>query len=178
MSTVVRLAHFSDIHLSTAPLGWQIGDWFSKRLTGWINTHCLSRRWRFRHADRVVEALVVELRDQHRPDCIIFSGDATMLGFTREVERAAAVLHVGNSALPPGFAVPGNHDYYVPAGEARGAFEKCFAPWQQGERVAELVYPFARRIGPVWLIGVNSCTGNRLPMNARGQVSPKELDRL
>src|SRR5437762_2156173 len=106
MNTAVRLAHLSDIHLSTAPLGWQSSDWFSKRLTGWINTRWLRRRWRFRHADAVMAVLVAELRDQRRPDGIVFSGDATMLGFTREMERAAAVLQVENPAMPPGLAVP------------------------------------------------------------------------
>src|SRR5579862_1462822 len=34
---MIRLAHFSDIHVSTSPLGWQLNDWFSKRLTSWLN---------------------------------------------------------------------------------------------------------------------------------------------
>lgn len=175
--TAVRLAHLSDVHLTTAPLGWRLRDCFSKRVTGWINTHWGSRRWRFRHADSVLMVLATELREQ-RPDCIVFSGDATMLGFAAETARTAALLEVGRPHMPPGFAVPGNHDYYTKTAAASGDFEKWFAPWLRGDRVGDTVYPFARQVGTLWLVGVNSATGNRLPFDARGAVDAAQLDRL
>ena len=49
-------------------------------------------------------------------------------------------------------------------------FEDAFAPWQQGRRIGVHPYPFAQQVGPVWLIGVNAATGNRLPWNATGAV--------
>jgi 3',5'-cyclic AMP phosphodiesterase CpdA len=157
------------------PLGWRRSDWFSKRLTGWLNLRGFGRGRGFRAADTVLAALMRELRQERQPDHIIFSGDATALGFSAEMVRAAAALGVG---VLPGLAVPGNHDYYTPADEASGCFEKCFASWQQGERVDEAVYPFAQRIGPLWLVGVNSCRGHRWPSDASGLVGPAQLDRL
>jgi hypothetical protein len=74
--------------------------------------------------------------------------------------------------------VPGNHDYYTRAAAAAGLFEHYFAPWQTGERVDEALYPFAQRVGPVWLIGVNSATGNRWAWDAGGSVGPAQLARL
>jgi 3',5'-cyclic AMP phosphodiesterase CpdA len=158
-------------------LGWRLGDWFSKRVTGWINTHYGGRAHRFRQAADVLAVLAGELR-QRRPDCVVFSGDATMLGLASEVNRTAAVLQVGSPGMPAGFAVPGNHDYYTPGAAASGAFEKSFAAWQEGERLDGAVYPFARRIGSVWLIGINSSTGNRWPWDATGRVSADQLERL
>jgi 3',5'-cyclic AMP phosphodiesterase CpdA len=178
MSTVVRLAHLSDIHLTAAPLGWRWRDCVTKRVTGWINLRLLGRGRSFHEAEPVLSALMNDLRQSHRPDHIVFSGDATALGFPDEVQRAATVLGVGDATLPPALAVPGNHDYYTPADAASGWFERCFAPWQQGERVDEAVYPFAQRVGPLWLVGVNSCTGNVRPSDAAGSVGAVQLERL
>jgi 3',5'-cyclic AMP phosphodiesterase CpdA len=149
MSTAVRLAHLSDIHISATPQGWRLRDYFSKRVTGWINLRVLGRGRSFAMADAVLAALMTELRATRHPDHIVFSGDATALGFPAEVCRAAAALGVGDPALPPGLAVPGNHDYYTRKDESSGWFEKCFAAWQHGERVDEAVYPFAQRVGPL-----------------------------
>jgi hypothetical protein len=62
--------------------------------------------------------------------------------------------------------------------EASGLFERYFAAWQTGIRIDNQVYPFAQRVGPFWLVGVNSCTGNRWPWDAGGSVRPDQLKRL
>jgi 3',5'-cyclic AMP phosphodiesterase CpdA len=173
----VRLAHFSDIHLTTRPLGWALRDLRSKRLSGWFHLRALGRGRQFRLAHDVARALVAEFRDR-RPDRIVFSGDATALGFATEFEHAAKCLHVGADDLPAGLAVPGNHDYYTRAAVRSAAFERAFAPWQSGDRVDAEVYPFAQRVGTVWLVGVNSSTPNLRPWDASGAVGLAQRDRL
>lgn len=74
--------------------------------------------------------------------------------------------------------MPGNHDYLTRKSAASGVFEDAFAPWQQGRRIGKHPYPFAQQVGPVWLIGVNAATGNRLPWNATGAVGTMQLARL
>jgi len=174
---MIRLVHFSDIHLTTRPLGWQAGDFFTKRLPGWINLRWLGREHRFCHSEQVLSALRTELR-ANPPDRIIFSGDATGLGFESELVRAIRILGVHEPNGPPGLAVPGNHDYYTPGVAASGIYEKHFAPWQKGERVDSATYPFSQRVGPIWLIAVNSCTGNRWFWDATGRVDAPQLERL
>jgi 3',5'-cyclic AMP phosphodiesterase CpdA len=174
-ATTVRLAQLSDIHIA-AVARWHWRDWFSKRLTGWFHLRCLGRSRRFCHADAALTALVGELKGAHRPDHVIFSGDATALGFPEEVSRAAALLSMAE--LPPGLAVPGNHDYYTINDAAGGAFERAFAAWQTGERIGDATYPFAQRAGHLWLVALNSCTGNRVPWDAAGSVGPSQLERL
>jgi 3',5'-cyclic AMP phosphodiesterase CpdA len=173
----VRLAHLSDVHITCAPLGWQRRDWFSKRLTGWINMRVLGRRYRFRRAEQVLGSLVAELR-QRRPDHVVFSGDATNLGFPSEFARATALLGVNGDDRLPGIAVPGNHDYYTRAVVASGLFEQHFAPWQVGERIDGAHYPFAQRVGPLWLVAVNSSIPNRWAWDASGRVGKEQLQRL
>jgi 3',5'-cyclic AMP phosphodiesterase CpdA len=174
---MIRLAHLSDIHITAAQLHWTLRDWFNKRYAAWVNFRWLGRRRRFLQAVEVLERLVDELH-RRRPDHVVFSGDATALGFESEIKRAAELLHVGDGHLPPGLAVPGNHDYCTPAAAASGLFERYFAAWQTGTRVAGGTYPFAQRVGHVNLIGVNSCTGNFWPWDAGGSVGPQQLIRL
>jgi 3',5'-cyclic AMP phosphodiesterase CpdA len=173
---MIRLAHFSDIHVSTLPLDWKLHDWFSKRVTSWINHRYFGRASRFAHADEVVKRLMEHLRER-AVDRLVFSGDATALGFESEIRHAADLLQIGPGPIP-GFAIPGNHDYCTRSAAASGAFERHFAPWQEGVRIDEHGYPFAQQVGPIWLIGVNAATGNFWPTDAGGTVDAPQLERL
>src|SRR5208282_4243899 len=100
---MIRLAHFSDVHISADKLDWRLRDWFNKRHAAWANYRWLGRRRRFSHADKVLTRMVEEIAAR-RPDHVIFSGDATAMGFESEIRRTAEMMHVGNSMLPPGLA--------------------------------------------------------------------------
>ncbi len=177
MSDAVRLIHFSDVHITSKPLGWRGRDLASKRFTGWLNLQLLGRARRFRHAPHVAGALVREIK-QRQPDHLIFSGDATSLAFESEFRAAARVLAVGDPDMPPALAIPGNHDYYVKKPAKERLFERYFAPWQKGERVDDETYPFAQRVGSLWLIGVNSSSYNFWTFDATGRIGRPQLDRL
>jgi hypothetical protein len=75
-------------------------------------------------------------------------------------------------------AVPGNHDLYTVRVFHTQSFEKAFAPWQTGERVDDHTYPFARKVGHVWLIALNSAAPNFWPWDASGKVGAVQLERL
>ncbi len=169
----IRLAHISDIHVS-ARSRWRADDWLNKRLVAWLNLRLLGRGRRFRHTDTVLAALVEELQ-LRRPDRVVFSGDATALGFEEEIARAAGMLAL--QALP-GIAVPGNHDYCTRRAASSGDFERHFARWMEGERIDGSIYPFAQRVGHAWLIGVNSARPNRWAWDASGIVGAEQLKRL
>jgi 3',5'-cyclic AMP phosphodiesterase CpdA len=170
----VRLAHVSDIHVTAPGYSWRREDWLNKRLTAWINLRLLGRGFRFRQGETVLAALAAEL-DRRPPDHLVFSGDATALGFEEEVAHAAHLLQVGEL---PGLAVPGNHDYLTRTAMLSGCFERHFAPWQAGERLGPETYPFAQRVGGLWLVAVNSARANRWAWDARGEVGRDQLDRL
>ena len=174
---VVRLVHFSDVHLTARRLGWRRRDFATKRLTGWVNVKLLGRGRRFKHAPATVAALMrgVRLRS---PDALVFTGDATKLAFAAEFAAASSQLGVHDTSLPPAVAVPGNHDYYTTEAATSGQFEATFRPWQVGERIDDHPYPFARKVGHVWLIAVNSATPNRFHLDASGEIGPDQLDRL
>ncbi|MBY0513415.1 MAG: metallophosphoesterase [Gemmataceae bacterium] len=174
----VKLFHFSDVHLTSPSLGWRARDLFGKRVSGWVNVRFLGRGKRFAHADRVVDALLREFRE--RPaDHLVFSGDATTMAFENEMTAAALRLGVGDEKLPPCVTVPGNHDLYTLGAHRRRVFEFAFSAWQQGERVdAAHTYPFAKKVGHVWLIALNSSTPNLFPWDATGKVGEAQLLRF
>jgi 3',5'-cyclic AMP phosphodiesterase CpdA len=177
MTEPVRLVHYSDVHITTRRLSWRRRDFVSKRVTGWLNMRLLGRAKRFRHANDVAATMVREIRER-RPHHVIFSGDATALAFEEEFAEAARRLGVADSDMPPGLAVPGNHDYYVGRPVRDGLFEKHFGPWQQGERVDHHHYPFAQRAGHVWLVGLNSSVANFWSWDATGLVGRPQRERL
>ena len=170
----IRLAHLSDPHLTTTGLDWRFRDWFSKRAFSWLNLHAFGRGKHFAQGDHVLGRLGADLTERNF-DRVIFTGDASALGFDAEFQHTAQLLNVARLS---GLAVPGNHDYCTPAAAASGAFERHFAPWQQGERLDGAVYPFAQHVGDAWLVAVNSCKGNRWFWDASGRTGRDQLDRL
>jgi len=171
-----NLLHFSDVHFPGALRGWSARDILSKKMVGLFNVKFMGRGRSFLRAKRIVEAILADAKADP-PDALVFSGDATMLAIPHEFVHAAETLGVWDSDLPPGIAVPGNHDYYTPYAGRSGGFENAFAPWQVGERIAGHHYPFARRVGHVWLIGVNSAH-QRHRIGASGKIGAAELLRL
>src|SRR4051794_9848367 len=106
-SPSVRLAHLSDVHVTVRRIAWRGEDWLNKRLAAWFNLRLLGRGFRFRRPNRILDAAHEEFRRQGI-DHVVFSGDATAMGFEEETAEAARLLRVGTQ---PGIAVPGNHDY-------------------------------------------------------------------
>lgn len=172
---MLRLAHFSDIHLTSKRLGWTGRDLLTKKVTGWVNVRLLGRGRRFRHAPVIADALLHEFRTRNF-DHLVFSGDVTKLAFESEFRLAAAKLMA--QGLPPVLGVPGNHDYYTGTATRAGLFEKHFAPWLHGERIGHHTYPFARKVGGAWLIGVNSSTANWTLWDASGAIGREQGERL
>ena len=167
---MIRLAHFSDVHLTSPKLGWRVRDLFGKRGTGWVNVRLMGRAHRFRYANEVVAAMLGDFRTRGY-DQLVFSGDATTMAFDSEMTESARRLGVWDQSLPPAICVPGNHDLYTFGATRRRTFEFAFSAWQQGERADDAhTYPFARKVGHVWLIALNSSKPNVLPWDATGRV--------
>lgn len=171
----LRLAHFSDIHLTARPLRLSALDWLGKPATGWLNAR-LGRGKHFLDSPAIAAVLAKDMQSRGY-DHVIFSGDATTLGLRIEFEEVARVL-TPQTGWPPALAVPGNHDYYTYRAARRGEFERVFAPWQQGERIDDHIYPFAQRAGPLWLVAVNSAGANLAFWDSRGRVGSAQLARL
>jgi 3',5'-cyclic AMP phosphodiesterase CpdA len=174
---MLRLAHVSDVHLFVPEAKWSRGDYMTRRLSGWLNVKLGRRGSQFRGAAGILALLVADVYER-KPDLLIFSGDASSLGFEEELALTATLLRANEPDGIPLFAVPGNHDYYTRKSMQLGLFERYFASGLSGERLDGAIYPFARKVGPLYLIGLNSSTGNRWFWDATGRVGEEQRQRL
>ena len=163
----LRIAHFSDIHLTVSPLRLSKRDWIGKSSAGWLNAK-MGRGRHFLDASNIAGVMATDIKARHF-DHVIFSGDATTIGLTMEFEEVRRVLQP-DDGWPPRLAVPGNHDYYTYRAVRRGEFERVFASWQHGDRIDGHLYPFVQRVGPLWLVAVNSAQANLFVWDSRGRV--------
>ena len=153
-------------------------------------------RRRKKHRPELLEALGVHLQGQGISH-VALTGDLGNIGLEREWAVALAWIgrYCGNLGTAPAApadgttVIPGNHDAYMADVVRDRTFEKMFAgfmgaPPADPEKTPTHTdawprreYPFVRRLGPVTLIGVNSCvpTGD---LHAWGEVGAFQLERL
>lgn len=139
LGPVVRLGHFSDVHITQPPLseGWK-GLW-GKRLAGSANYWLGGRGRHFDGSAQRLEALLLDLEGQS-VDHGLCTGDLTQMSFEGEFERCAQAFGPRLRAPERWTVIPGNHDRYTP--EAAGRFERWFGPLSAPEG-----YPWVRRLG-------------------------------
>ena len=174
---MLTLLHFSDVHLTVPRLGWRRRDWFSKKVLGWMNVKVLGRGRRFKHATLVATEMIAQAV-MKKYDGWLFTGDATKLAFGPEFTQAAKVLRVGEPEMPPVVAVPGNHDYYTTRDAQSGKFEQAFGSWLEGVRVDGHRYPYARKMGHVWVIVLNTSNPRGWSASASATAGEQQLHRL
>lgn len=110
----MRLAHFSDIHVTHFPLS---GSFALKRLAAVASYTAMGRGRHFQGSDKRIAELLrdVDAQDVQHAVC---SGDITGVSLEAEFQQAAA-LFGPRLQQPERFTViPGNHDCYVPGAKA------------------------------------------------------------
>lgn len=164
------LAHLSDLH--TTPLrALDLPRLLNKRLLGWLSWGVRRRHY---HRPEVLEALIADLAAV-APDAVAITGDLTNVALPHEFPAARAWLErIG----PPDrvFAVPGNHDAYVPI--PRADSWDHWAEYLAGDASPpDGDFPTVRVRGPLGLVGVNSAIPTS-PLRATGRVGAAQLERL
>jgi len=171
------VAHLSDLHATPVqPAG--LRSLLNKRFFGWLSWNV--KRKRIYRGD-ILAAAIDDLRET-KPDQVVVTGDLTNIGLESEFEAARGWLaRIGDPDRV--FAIPGNHDAYVPIDPARS-----LARWtdylvpdsQDGDPArdpGELEFPTVRRRGPIAFVGV--CSAHPTPLfKAGGTVGPAQLERL
>jgi 3',5'-cyclic AMP phosphodiesterase CpdA len=151
----LRIAHFSDVHITEDPARIPWRCLLSKRGVGWLNLRFGGRAADFAGAAPVLAAFARDVLAQS-PDLVLFTGDMTGLSLPAEFERARELLEPLRRGGCAALALPGNHDLYVEEA-ARGAFfSQAFGEWEKSElQVADLPagqrglhpWPLLRRVG-------------------------------
>lgn len=177
---MLRILHFSDVHL-TVPLGeLPRADRAPKRLLGAANL-VLRRQRRFRDAPEKVAALAT-LAAQEHVDAVLCTGDYTALGTVAELALARQAI-APLTTRPLGFVtLPGNHDVYVESGALEQRFERAF-DGLLGSDAPDLAvdghWPLVRLLGAdVAIVCVNSARPNPQLWRSSGQVPTSQLAAL
>lgn len=177
---MIRVLHFSDVHvdLPLTSLPWT--TWLGKRALGGVN-HALRRRKYFVEAVDKLAALA-RFADEQRVDLALCTGDYTILGTAPELELAASAVEP-LTRRPLGFAtVPGNHDVYLGDSVKEARFEKHFLKYMRSDRpelATDGPFPFVRLLGDdLAVIGVSSARPNPEPWRSSGRVPDAQLEGL
>lgn len=178
MADAITLLHLSDVHCTSTPHPLRPSEWWGKRLCGYAAGVLSGRRRSLARPEVALDRLADDAAPR-TTGALLFSGDATSLALPDEFHRAAELLGgVRDKLGVPGVAVPGNHDRYTPRATSAKLFEAAFGDWQPGERIGGSAYPFAVKLGPAWVVALDSARPNRGLGDASGAVGPEQLARF
>lgn len=170
----VRLAHFSDIHVTLSPLGMPWRQLGGKRAAGVLSYYAGGRGRRFGGVNQRISALLEDV-DAQQVDHALCTGDLTAVSFQQEFETCAQ-LFGDRLGRPQSYTVlPGNHDRYVPDAVDRRLFEASFgtlaAPDGGGSPFAK---PLCSGVTAVVLDVARPCSFT----DSSGLCGPAQLSRV
>lgn len=168
----MRLAHFSDIHLTVPPMG-QPGGLGGKRVAGALNYYVGGRRRHFDAADARIAQLLADV-EAAAPDHVLCTGDLTQMSWPREFE-AVAELFGPRLERPERYTVlPGNHDRYTDEAVEADLFGRYFGRLAAPEGRYPAVKPIGDEVSLV-LVDVTRATAL---VDSSGLVGPRQLAEL
>jgi 3',5'-cyclic AMP phosphodiesterase CpdA len=177
---VIRLLHFSDVHVQEPFSAMSASEFWSKRALAAGNLFVK----RGKYFDHVLDKLVslAQFAEEQRVDGCICTGDFTAVGSRAEHASSRRAIEP-LTRVPLGLmVVPGNHDLYLPDTLADGRFEQHFGDLLKTdlpEYVTDGAYPFVRLLGEdLAVVGVNSSKPNPNPFSSAGHVPEPQLEAL
>lgn len=165
----MKLAHFSDIHLTHFPL--VLSEPFAlKRLAAVASYTLMGRGRHFQGSDLRISRLLDDIALQGVEHSLC-TGDLT--GVSSQAEFSSVARLFGARLRQPELltVIPGNHDRYLPS--AQGLFEQHFATLSEGGR-----FPFMKQLGPeVSLVGIDVARPTSL-IDSSGLCGRQQQDAL
>lgn len=149
MRHVVRLAHFSDIHVTAPPIAFGARPLLGKRMMGSLNYYIGGRRRHFENVEHRIQRLLEDV-DGQGVDHALCTGDITQMSFREEFRRCAELF--GDRLLQPKryTVLPGNHDRYTH--DTTNHFEDWFGTISAPDGK----YPFRKDLdGNVTIVGLD-----------------------
>lgn len=177
---MIRILHFSDVHIEGPIRGTDALEWTNKRAVAWV-AHHLVRRRRFRDAANKVQALARFAREQS-VDLVICTGDYTALGTEPELSMARQAMAPFTDARLGFITLPGNHDVYLPRAVRDRRFERHFGDLLRSDRpdlATDGVWPMVRfPADGLAVITVNSVRPNPQLWRSSGRIPDAQLEGL
>jgi 3',5'-cyclic AMP phosphodiesterase CpdA len=183
---MLRLAHFTDIHVTASPREIPWRELLSKRFLGWVNLTVLGRAGAFAEAPQVTRAFVEDVM-RVAPDRILATGDFTAISLPCEFTAAREALQPLFEGEADVTAIPGNHDVYVRSALRRRLYEEAFAPWVRTDLEPESFpaelrhlwpYPLVRLFGDEAALVCLRDARPALPHDSSGRAGAEQLRLL
>ncbi|MBI4814665.1 MAG: metallophosphoesterase [Deltaproteobacteria bacterium] len=166
----VRIAHYSDVHVTLDPLRLMTRAFAGKRVMGTLNYYFGNRRAHFREVEQRIQTLLEDI-DTQNVDHAICTGDLTAMSFQEEMSRAAELFGDRRNQPARHTVLPGNHDRYTQATDEGRLFEQFFASLSSPEGT----FPYTKRIAPqVSLVVLDVCRATSL-FDSSGRVGEAQL---
>lgn len=163
----MKLAHFSDIHITHFPLS---GGLALKRFAAIASYTLMGRGAHFTGSDQRIARLLEDV-DAQGADHALCTGDLTGVSTSAEFEKVAS-LFGARLQQPARFTViPGNHDRYV--GSAAGLFERHFATVSEQGR-----FPFVKHLADGVTIVALDVARPTSVIDSSGLCGPAQRERL
>ena len=177
---MVRVLHFSDIHVQGPLRELRFRDLFNKRFVGATNL-ALTRSKHFkRNAEKL--AALARFGDEHAIDLVICTGDYTALGTEPELRAARRAVDPLTKARLGFVTVPGNHDIYLEDAVHDRRFERIFADvlhTDAPDLLSDDTWPVVRfPADGLAVVAVNSARPNPMFWRSSGEISPGQLRGL
>ena len=167
-----KLAHISDLHLSTLDkVSWK--QLLNKRVLGYLSWY--GNRQHIHRLD-ILESLLSDLA-LTKSNHLIISGDLTHIGTPQEYKQVADWLSRHGSSKQIS-VVPGNHDCYV--NEDPSQTTSLWSSYMQGDNPQEKtdpLFPSFRQRGPVAIIGLSTALPTA-PFFATGKLGHDQIDMM
>lgn len=163
----MKLAHFSDIHVTHFPLS---GKPALKRLAAVVSYSLMGRGRHFAGSDHRIAKLLEDV-DAQGVDHALCTGDLTGVSTEAEFARVAELFGPRLTQPQRYTVIPGNHDRYVTGTE--GLFAQHFAPLSEGAR-----FPFAKQLAPrVTVVGIDVARPTSV-VDSSGLCGERQRDAL
>lgn len=138
----MRLAHYSDIHVTVTPWREGVQHLLGKRFSGALSFSIGGRGRHFEGSDHRIRRLLDDV-DRQGVDHALCTGDVTQTSLEVEFRRCAELFGERLQAPERHTVIPGNHDRYTRTAEAERRFERFLGELAgPGGR-----YPFTKQIG-------------------------------
>jgi len=177
---MLRVLHFSDVHLQASLEGVPLRELVSKRFIGLMNLRLLRGR-RFRQTREKLSGLA-RLAVEARVDLVISTGDHTALGTRPELAEARRLLEPFTKTRLGLITMPGNHDVYLPDAIRDGRFEHHFGDLlvtDLPDLSVDGPWPLVRLVTEdVVVVAVNSARPNPQPWLSSGRIPDRQLKAL
>lgn len=166
----MKLAHFSDIHVTLPPWRGGVAGLVGKRAMGALNYYVGGRRSHFANVEHRIQRLLEDV-DAQDVDHALCTGDVTQMSRPEEFERCAALFGDRLDAPDRYTVIPGNHDRYTPTADRERRFERHF------RAVAPDAYPHVKHVGSLTIVTIDVARAAGL-LDSSGLAGPEQLAAL